>query len=417
LTQLVITPSYPPVDTSVSLINIKIIDALERLGVQTIVLTVNTDDTLLPINIKLNEIFPSHRKVYRLKTWEQGGALYQGIRAFMRKTPLFNAPDYHLLWELNAIAHLGSIFRENKIDIIHSISAPYCSHIVGLFARALMHKPWICHLDDYWVDQTIFAPKFFNEYAVVNKYLEAICFNLADIILSTSNEILDLSRHRYPSSIQDKYRYLPPSYNPRHYTERKVGQRNNKHRFVFLGKFYKGLREPDNLFAAIEIIKKKNTAVYKRISVELIGTNAKHYTSMIRERGISEVVSLLEQTDYLTSMLKMKDADVLIHVGIINERYESDLHISGKLFEYIGANRMILGITTPKGPVKDFIANIGGVNCIYHDPQSIANAIIYIVRNYPLVNLRGWKYSHTVDLLYNVNYVTSKYKELMMKLT
>ena len=73
MNQLVITPSYPPIDSSVTLINIKIIERLEECGVNSIILTVTPHDTELPVNPRLLEIFPSNRPVYRARAFEKGG--------------------------------------------------------------------------------------------------------------------------------------------------------------------------------------------------------------------------------------------------------------------------------------------------------------------------------------------------------
>lgn len=73
MNQLFISPSYVPLDSSVTLINAKIIDKLQEYGVETTVLTASTDDTSYVVTPELSEIFKSDRNVYRVRSYETGG--------------------------------------------------------------------------------------------------------------------------------------------------------------------------------------------------------------------------------------------------------------------------------------------------------------------------------------------------------
>jgi hypothetical protein len=65
--QLFISPSYIPIDSSVTLINAKIIDRLDDLGVTTTVLTVSPEDTSYTVTPELLDIFKS--RVYRVRSY------------------------------------------------------------------------------------------------------------------------------------------------------------------------------------------------------------------------------------------------------------------------------------------------------------------------------------------------------------
>jgi glycosyltransferase involved in cell wall biosynthesis len=409
--QLVITPSYVPVDSSVTLINAKIIDLLETKNVDSVVLTVAPDDTSYCINKKLLYIFPSSRKVYRIRSYEKGGKWLIAARKFLKIILpfLFYIPDFHFVWEMLAITKLRKITQENKIDLIHSISAPYCSHIVGYFAKLVLKKPWVCHLDDFWADQPV---EHFDRYRFLNYWLERICFEKADIVLSTSREILDFASKRYPNEITQKFKFIPPCYNSSEYP--KTFEKNsNKHTFTFLGIFYRNHREPYGLFNALDIIKKERSDVYNKISVRLIGRNAGGWDGYIRENGLDDVVILQGQVDYKQSLIEMKKTTVLIHFGFMQNKNETDIHVSGKIFEYFGAQRMILGITTPKGPVADIIKKARGIVADYNDPGNIAKAMVEIVDNHSISQLYNWKNAGDIEDNYGSEAVVAKHRKLL----
>jgi glycosyltransferase involved in cell wall biosynthesis len=412
--QLFISPSYIPIDSSVTLINAKIIDRLDDLGVTTTVLTVSPEDTSYTVTPELLDIFKSKRRVYRVRSYETGGTFLMALRKVLRKVfpVIFFAPDYHFIWEFLAILKLFKIKKECKIDIIHSVSAPYCSHIVGYFAKSILSKPWICHLDDFWVDQVF---EHFHVFRFINRWLEKTCFKKADVVLSTSREILELAKARYPQDIQNKFIFIPPGYELRYYPQTYTEEKD-KYKFNYLGVLYPGRREPHSLFAAVKYIKDEHPEIYKRLEINLVGIDHSKYQQIADKEEIGSAVRCRGRVDYLDSMKHMKEASALIHIGLMNGRVSEDIHISGKIFEYLGAERLILAITTLSGPVADFIRENNGIVSDYNDPKDIADAVLKIVSNYSIDDLYNWKNPPHVQKLYSSESVASAYKELFQRL-
>jgi glycosyltransferase involved in cell wall biosynthesis len=411
--QLFISPSYIPIDSSVTLINAKIINKLDDFGVTTTVLTVSPEDTSYTVTPKLLDIFKSKRRVYRVRSYEAGGRFLMALRKVLRKVfpVIFFAPDYHFIWEFLAILKLFKVKKQCKIDIIHSVSAPYCSHIVGYFAKSILKKPWVCHLDDFWVDQVF---EHFHAFRFINRWLEKICFKKADVVLSTSKEILELAKARYSQDIQNKFIFIPPGYELRYYPQ-VYTEEKDKYKFTYLGVLYPGRREPHSLFAAVKYIKHEHPEIYKRLEITLVGIDHSKYQQMADKEEIGGIVRCRGRVDYLESMRLMKEASALIHIGLMNSRFNDDIHISGKIFEYFGAERLILAITTLSGPVADFIRENNGIVSDYNNPKDIADAIVKIVSDYSIDDLYNWKNPSHVQTLYSSESVASAYKELFHK--
>ncbi len=415
MNQLFISPSYVPIDSSVTLINAKIIDKLEQYGVTSTVLTMAREDTGYAITPRLSEIFHSGRKVYRVKTYERGGRFLERTRQALRRVfpIIFYVPDFHFIWELLAIGRLFRIKKEAKIDIIHSVSAPYCSHIVGYFAKKILNRPWVCHLDDFWVDQ---VAEHFDRYRFINRWIEARCFQKADCILSSSEEILAFAEKRYPATISSKFRFIPPCYEPKHYPDinRPTG---GKYKFTYLGVFYPGKRDPYSLFSALRIIKERHPEIYGRIELSLIGIDGRTYQKAADALGIGDAVTCTGRVDYMESVRLMKEASVLVHIGYMNGKFAEDIHVSGKMFEYLGASRLIMSVTTPTGPVADFTKKNGGIVSNYHDPEDTANKIVRLISTYSIDDLHQWKNPSHVEQMYSSDAVATGYEKLFRALT
>ncbi len=427
IVQLYISPSYVPVDSSVTLINSKIIDALEGYSIKTVVLTVATEDTWFRITPRLSEIFPSDRKVYRVRSYEKGKKTLISLRTLLRKLLpfIFFIPDFHFIWEILAIKKLFKIRNEHTIDIIHSVSAPHSSHIVGYCAKLLFKRPWVCHLDDFWWNQ---AGKHYSIFRPVNKWLEKNCFQKADIVLSTSREILSFAEAHYADDVVKKFVFIPPCYEPKHYPRPGVRKTkdsaSSKYRLKYLGVFYPGRRDPVTFLKAIEHLKSNNHDIYHKLEVNFIGGNAETYTEYAKELDITDAVSFNKSVDYLTATKLMKESELLIHLGFMrNERSgdigidscSDDFYLSGKLFEYIGAKRLIFAITTPSGPVADFIIAHKGVVADYRDPFDIARKLKEIVTRYSVEDLHKWSHPHS-ERLYSSRAVAKQYYELFRSL-
>jgi glycosyltransferase involved in cell wall biosynthesis len=97
-------------------------------------------------------------------------------------------------------------------------------------------------------------------------------------------------------------------------------------------------------------------------------------------------------------------------------KFSEEVHISGKLFEYLGAERLMLAITTLSGPVADFIREHNGMVCDYNNPKDIADAVVKIVSDHSIDDLYNWTNPLHVQKLYSSESVASAYKELFNKL-
>jgi glycosyltransferase involved in cell wall biosynthesis len=409
ITQLIITPSFVPIDSSTTLINAKIIQALEVKHVDSIVVTIEPSDTLLNSTPLLSDIFHTNSKIIRIRSFEKGNRCIVNLRKMLiRIFPvLFYIPDYHFIWQLLAIVKIFFIKRKLKFNIIHSISAPYSSHIVGLFAKLIYKLPWICHLDDFWVDQ---PREHFDRYRFINVWLERLCFQNADCILFSSKEIMSYASKRYSLTIKNKFLFIPPAYIPEHYPEVKIPTLK-KYIFNYLGNFYPGLRDPESLLRAVKLIAEKYPTIYEIIEINLIGNNTKKYELNVRQLGLDNVINCLNPVDYLNSAKKMKEATVLLHIGgnVGQGKFSQDVYISGKMFEYVGAEKIIFSLTTKSGPVADFVRRCNGIVCNYYSPEDIATKMCELVRQFSLDELYSWKNPKSMMAKYHIETVVSSY--------
>jgi glycosyltransferase involved in cell wall biosynthesis len=216
--------------------------------------------------------------------------------------------------------------------------------------------------------------------------------------------------------VNKKFLYIPPCYEPEHYLDNNIRPQDGKYKFTYLGKFYPNRREPFSLFNALKIIRQNYPELYNKLQVKLIGLNCAEYQGYVNEQSLDDVIKCEPQVDYLESMRLMKEAAVLLHFGYIIDTRKEDIFISGKLFEYLGAERLILSITRPTGPVAVFTKENKGIVCDYNDAEDIAEKIIQILSNYSIDDLYKWKSLPHVKELYSSESVAIAYKKLFKSL-
>ena len=111
------------------------------------------------------------------------------------------------------------------------------------------------------------------------------------------------------------------------------------YRFSFLGVLYDPWRRPDTIFKALKILRDKNPGLAAKIRFDLVGVEEEKYSALANEMGVGDIVTCKPRVDYFTSMRIMKESAVLVHIGFITDKHPEDIHISGKLFEYVGAGQ------------------------------------------------------------------------------
>lgn len=333
-------------------------------------------------------------------------------RRALKKTPIHYLPDSHYIWTVNAIRALPAVFRREKIDVIHSVSAPYASHIVAYAAKRLSGKPWLCNLVDFWAAQ---PAEHFDRYRWLNYWLQDRCCAAADRIVTSTREIMDLTAARYHRRIRDKFECILPSFDPIRYPT-EYHKHLDKYVFTFLGVFYQKKREPYTLLKALQAIKEGKPAAYKKLAFNLVGIEPAKWLDAVEEHGVADVVRLVPRVDFSESMRLMKEAGVLLHIGYMSGKFPQDMHISGKLSEYLGAHRLILALTTPEGPVADFIRRTGGVVADYRDPDDIKKAVIRIVETTTPARLYKWTPTKAA-YEYDVRRAANRYLDILNEVT
>ena len=176
------------------------------------------------------------------------------------------------------------------------------------------------------------------------------------------------------------------------YDEFSIENKSNDNKFIisYTGTIYKGKRDPKPLFEALQIIKYDRLDIYNNLSVNLYGPSLPRLLlDNIRSMDIGDIVFVKDSIPRTEAVEVQKKSDILLLLGWNNIKEKGV--VTGKLFEYLGRGKPILGITYEHGSVQEILQQTGLGN-VYNSPTDIAKFII------DLYTKKQNKYSFEVNI-------------------
>jgi len=392
---LIVAPEFPPKKGIGRIRPLKFAKHLSKFGWKSVVLTVKINK-FLPIDIRLLEEIPIHVKVYRtslpriidsfiditkkivsgniyqkkndnsregvpatrsqrLSKLQRLSLITQYVKKFSYKYLLI--PDDAILWVPGAYYRAVNIFKK-KISAVFTTAPPFSSFLVGYLLKIKHNIPWVCDYRDLWTDDVLreWVPSYRK---IFEKWLEKKIVSKADAIISVSEKKVEFLKQFHSSVSKDKFYYIPNGYDEDEYQHLREYRctASKELKFVYTGRLFKN-RNPYLLLKALYEIKKENPSLLDNVIFEFYGhiepIQQDKITQLINKYFLQKYFKFVEYIPYEESKKKQIQADILLL--IVDTGRTSEGVLPGKLFEYIAAQRPILGIM-PKGDASNIIEN------------------------------------------------------------
>ena len=205
-------------------------------------------------------------------------------------------------------------------------------------------------------------------------------------------------------------------FNPEEITKSKANL-TNKFTITYAGSLYQGKRDPLKLFKAVQDLILNNIIDPKDLEIRFYGPKEDWLNKEIKDLGLQNEVKWFGIIDHDISLDKQRESHVLLL--LLWDHPEEYGVYTGKLFEYLEAQRPILCIGGSKGVVKDFLKETNA-GTYTESTDEIKNAISNYYNEYKekgSVDYQGIKskinkYSHkemTEKFIKVLNQVTNNY--------
>ena len=259
-------------------------------------------------------------------------------------------PNVHDTWIPKAVRVGKNIIDSKHIDIIFSSYAPPASHIIAGILAKKSGKPWIADYRDLWIEEHVYKGKW--PFTVLETYLEKKYIgNYSNILTIVSEPLANVLRKKFAVPVH----VIENGYDEDDYKQKFSSYFNDvKKRIVYTGTIYPGMRDPSPLFAAIDLIAKKNKTTNNHpmsdFEILFFGRQEDWLDNLIKKYNVEAWVKYMGRVGREDALRIQNQADILLFLEWENGSVDGIL--TGKLFEYLAQRKPILGVgvTTRTSP-------------------------------------------------------------------
>ena len=367
---LIIAYYFPPAGGAGVQRTLKFTKYLPEFGWNPIVLTVTPQAHRLHDDAFLAEI-PPQTQVYTAHAWLLPHKLPWRLRHFL--STWFMVVDEQIGWYIPALKKAKELLNTHHITAIYSTSSPYTDHLIGLSLKRASKLPWLADFRDPWYGN--FARHYPTRiHRQLDQTLEGRVVHGADRIVVVSEPMRSDLLSRYPDLEAGKIITISNGYDPADFIDCQPAQfPHNQMVIVYTGSFYARNRTPEKFLNALAAAIDSGLIPKNQIRVDFIGNIGGRSTRYIAETGLKDVVNLKGYLPHRETISHMLSADILLL--IIGSSPGSEAVLTGKIFEYLAANKTILALA-PKGAAARLISEANaGVVVDPDDVQTISSAL------------------------------------------
>ena len=385
---LLVTMYFPPSGGGGVQRPLKFASHLPALGIETHVLAPDDSkwmhtDSELPL--------PTQAWVHRARYVGPGGRRIadefhgrSGLDLALRRASTVGrralVPDENVTWNATAIPKAISIVRSEGIDVVLTTSPPGSIHFVGAAVKKATGVAWVADLRD----SIVLHPHRSNEGAAafVKELARAGVAKLvarqADAIVAAAESIATETR-----AIEPRGRVVTiangcdfDDFAGLEY------QRTDRFRLTHAGSFF-GKRDPKPFLQALA------DSGLDDVTVRFVGDFRPGDREFMEGLGLADRVELHEYVPRRRSLALQRESDALLLL-IPDAGGRGRGILSGKVFEYLAAERPVLAVVPPDGAAAQLVRDTGaGVVAAPDDVAAIRDALLGLHERWRAGRLEG----------------------------
>ncbi len=378
---LIIANEFPPMGGAGVQRTIKFVKYLPKFGYEPYVFTKEHVASLSDYTL-LDEL-PEDLKVYRMKPYDMVNKRGLLRLPFKFLGTRIMTPDSEFFWYYFNRDRALDLIKKEDIKIIYSTSFPYSSHLLGLYIKKKMPKiKWIVDFRDEWTNNPYHQDDWYRRVKFsLEKKKELEVTGGCDYLITNTPFMLENFISDTPS-LEARSTYIPNGYDQEDFEDLE-DQRDGGDKFVitYTGSLY-GRRNLDEFLDGLKISLESGQVDKDLLDIRVVGNIYKDVLDEYAEKY--GLVGHMESFGYLPhkeSIQMLYKTDILLLV--IGKGKGSRNFYTGKIFEYIKANRPILAIVPEDGAAASVIneTNTG----LVVDPENtmaISQAINELYKNW-----------------------------------
>ena len=354
--------------------SLKFVKYLQEFGWHPIVISAALEASLI-LDTTLLEDIPPGILIRRLPAFSIQRVLADATSLGLKRVAvllnlLLQIPDPGIFWALKVRQAARELIDAYQSELIYSTSGPNSSHLAARWIHQDTGLPWLADFRDPWSSNLVIP--YLPGYRQLNRWLERRTLADADRVVCVSKPWLaDLQANL--GSCPDKFVTIPNGYDLDDLPEPARPDRGGIFTITHTGTLYRN-RHPEGFLEAVRRLFQSGQMEPGQIRVRFIGRDSNKNIPQAEWIETIEYLPHNQMVDYLgvTHVLLL----------LLDTAPENAGNYSGKIYEYIAANRPVLGIVPPGGVAQKLIESTRTGLAVTNDPEQIAAAILRLYRDW-----------------------------------
>lgn len=280
------------------------------------------------------------------RTGQGGGSLPSGRagRVLGAITRWGFVPDNKIGWAPFAAAAALRAHRVGAFDVVYASAPPYTALLVAAWLSRRWSRPLVLDLRDDWLGNPRHVyPTRLHRW--LHARLERHAVRQAAALLVISEAMGRAVAARHPD-LNDRVHVVPQGYEPDDFpsTPEAVPAADGRFRIVYTGMFY-DVQRPDTFLAALATFVEQHPGV--SVQADFYGHVPAGMADRVRSLGLAGVVRVHGYRPHRDVVRAIADASMLWMT--VGHRPGADGISTGKLYEYVGSRRPVLGLVPVGG--------------------------------------------------------------------
>lgn len=304
------------------------------------------------------------------KVFSQKSGFKVRVAEWIRST--FFIPDARIGWLFSAKKEALKAIKRYSINAVYSSSPPYTCALIG---RAIKNKtglPWVAGFRDPWTNFLTTPERWFLP-ALIDRRLERSVFLKADAVECAWQGITNDALRKYPGLNREKFYHVPNGFDSADFPN-VTYEPNEKFTITYTGSLY-GHRNPASFIAALELLRSEGKLNVGDVRLRFVGRFGSEVEEMLTSTVFASAVDRIQYVPHEQSVAYALSSDALLI--IVDDTKESAEIVPGKVYEYLGSGRPIIGIAPVGSAVEDLIHSVDGGRCTSQDNvQQLARIVL-----------------------------------------
>ena len=385
---LIITYYWPPAGGSGVQRWLKFVKYLRQFDIEPIIYTVENPNYPKEDNSLLYEV-PKDIQVLKQPIWEPTDLLFWkkkrssktgvsninkgGLLSFIRGN--FFIPDPKIFWVKSSVKFLNDYIRNHKIDTVISTGPPHSMHLIAQKLHQKNDVKWIADFRDPWSD--LYYTNDFNQLSFAkkkNQKLEKFVLQNTDCILTVS-KTLKTNFSKNASRVE----VITNGFDEEVLQTKEINL-DKKFSISYIGLLPKQ-SNPKALFSVLQEICEENNEFKNDLQLNFIGDISDEVKAEINLNSLENNTKFVGYVSHQKAIEYQKKAQVLLL--LIPNVKKSEGILTGKLFEYLTAQRPILAVGPSKGDLSEILKETNAGNVVdFEDKEMLKSSILALYRQY-----------------------------------